>query len=89
MTPLAQIAQTALDLTAAYPVLLAYGPMGVFCMYFMWRGEKLIVEIRTLGHRFKGLEMALLMEAVSRENCPQIIKHYANGELDKMANSRK
>ncbi len=65
-------------------VLLTYGPMGVILMWFMIRGEKLVVEIRGLSHRIDGLTRALLMDLVSRDSVGVQTKAQARAEIAKI-----
>lgn len=71
---------------AAEPVsiLLAYGPMGVILLWFMARGEKLVVEIRSLSHRIDGLSKALLMDLMSRDSVGIQTKAQARAEIAKI-----
>ena len=75
------IAQIAVDQGG---VLLTYGPMGVVLAWFMWRGEKLGGEIRSLAHRIDGLTRALLMDMVSRDNVGPTTKAAAQAEIAKI-----
>ena len=91
MFALAVIAQIASSVAAEVPgsgnPLYTLGPAGVVLGWFMWRyevrNELLRSEIKQLGHRFRGLEMALLLEASSRPDCPVLVKEYADREVAK------
>lgn len=78
MTPFQHYLQIAAipDLEAA---LYVYGPLGIFCLYFMYRDEKrekaaiaqallIQTEIRTLSHRINGISKALILDVLSRNN---------------------
>lgn len=65
-------------------VLLTYGPMGVVLAWFMWRGEKLSGEIRSLAHRIDGLTRALLMDLVNRDSAGPATKAAAQAEITKI-----
>jgi transposase InsO family protein len=65
-------------------VLLAYGPMGVILAWFMFRGEKLVGEIRSLAHRIDGLTRALLMDMVTRDSVGPATKDAARAEIAKI-----
>lgn len=65
-------------------LLLAYGPMGVILAWFMVRGEKLVIEIRSLSHRIDGLTRALLMDLVSRDSVGIQTKAQARAEIAKI-----
>lgn len=66
-------------------VLLTYGPMGVVLAWFMWRGEKLGGEIRSLAHRIDGLTRAMLMDMISRDNVGPATKAQAKAEIAKIS----
>ncbi len=70
--------------TEPFSILLAYGPMGVILAWFMIRGEKLVVEIRSLSHRIDGLSKALLMDLVSRDSVGVQTKLQARAEIAKI-----
>lgn len=63
MSILAQLVQ---ENTALY----TYGPLGIFCAFFMWRDvverQKDRTEYRGLAHRIDGLTRQLMMEMVER-----------------------
>lgn len=82
----AVIAQMAADASAN--ALLGYGPLGVMCGWFMWRNEKLLGEVRRLGHNFRGLETALLIEAVGRPGCSPMVKDYADKEIRRITDAK-
>ena len=76
MTPFQHYLQIAAipDLEAA---LYVYGPLGIFCLYFMYRDEKreksiatatgaTQSEIRALSHRINGMSKALILDVLSR-----------------------
>ena len=66
-------------------LLLTYGPMGVVLAWFMWRGEKLGGEIRSLAHRIDGLTRALLMDMISRDSVGPATKAQAKAEIAKIS----
>ncbi len=65
-------------------VLLTYGPMGALLLWFMFRGEKLVGEIRGLAHRIDGLTRALLMDMISRDSVGSATKAAAQAEIAKI-----
>lgn len=65
-------------------ILLTYGPMGIVLGWFMLRGEKLVVEIRSLSHRIDGLSKALLMDLMSRDSVGIQTKAQARAEIAKI-----
>lgn len=75
------LSQTVPDPTS---VLISYGPMGIILGWFMLRGERLVVEIRSLSHRIDGLTRALLMDMVSRDNVGLATKAAAREEIAKI-----
>lgn len=75
------LAQIAQDNASA---LLAYGPLGVICAWFMFRAEKLFGEIRALGHRIDGLTRALLVDLTERDSCGHRTKEFAQEEIAKI-----
>ena len=77
MAMLARIAQEA-------PALYTYGPMGIVLAWFMWRGEKVVTELRSLAHRIDGLTKALLVDMADRESCGIQTKKYAREEIAKI-----
>ena len=81
---LAIIAQIASEIANASSPLYTYGPLGVFCAYFMWRGEGFGREIRTLSHRIDGLTRAMLVDALSRENIGPMARKFAQEMLAKI-----
>lgn len=80
MSTVAVIAQ----LVNETPLLYTYGPMGIVLAWFMWRGEKIVTEIRSLAHRIDGLTKALLVDMVERETCGLHVKRYAKEEIAKI-----
>lgn len=69
--------QHLLQISSDYQVLLNYGPLGVFCLWFMWRVEKLIEKISTLSHRFDGITRAMLLEVTTRPHVPDQVRRAA------------
>lgn len=95
----AQLAINYPDLSA---VLLAYGPLGVFCVYFMVRDERRDKSFREtmhdntdrttkalgeVSHKLNGLSRALIFNAAT--NAPNGIKEMAQKELERMDSSRR
>jgi hypothetical protein len=78
MTLLAQVADVA---TANAPLLYTYGPMGIVLGWFMLRGEKLIVEIRSLSSRIDSLTRALLVDTIDRDTCGEHAKQFARDSI--------
>lgn len=64
--------------------LYTYGPMGIVLAWFMFRGEKLAGEIRSLAHRIDGLTRAMLMDMVNRDTCGDQAKRMAQEEIAKI-----
>lgn len=79
MSILAQVPD--MNLTAA---LVIYGPMGIFCAWFMMRVEKLIGEVRTLSHRIEGITKAMLVDVMSRESSGENAREIARDMLAKI-----
>lgn len=69
---------------AAENPLMAFGPLGIICCWFMWRGEKVASRIGDLAHRIDGLTKALLVDMVNRENVGPQTKHYASEAIAKI-----
>lgn len=79
------IAQVAAQIaTDNAHTLLAYGPLGIICGWFMWRGEKVVSEIAGLAHRIDGLTKALLVDMANRETCGVQTKAYAREAIAKI-----
>lgn len=74
------LAQTA----AESPILLGYGPLGVVCLWLMYRDERRGNESRAVGHRIDGLTKALLVDMTERESCGVNTKRYAREEIAKI-----
>lgn len=70
-----------LNLTTA---LVIYGPMGVFCGFFMWQFPKMIVEIRSLGHRIDGMTRAMLADIITRDGVGHNAQRVAQEMLAKI-----
>lgn len=96
---LAQLAINYPDLSA---IFLAYGPLGVFCVYFMVRDERRDKSFRetmhdntdrttkaleAVSHKLNGLSRALIFNAAT--NAPNGIKEMAQKELERMDSSRR
>lgn len=47
--------------------LLVYGPMGIFCAWFMLRVEKLIGEVRNVREALYDITKAMLMDVITRD----------------------
>ena len=84
MTFAAMISAIVGQLTENSASLYTYGPMGVVLGWFMWRGEKLVGEIRSLAHRIDGLTRAMLMDMVNRDTCGDQAKRMAQEEIAKI-----
>lgn len=91
MSYFALIAQVATEM----PALYTYGPLGIFCGYFMWRDERRSSESkvrderastdnRTLAHRIDGLTKALLVDMTERDSSGIHTKKYARDEIAKI-----
>lgn len=80
-TAFAVIAQAVSDNGS---MLIAYGPLGIICGWFMLRCEKLFTEIRGLAHRIDGLTRALLVDMINRESCGAQTKAYAQEAIAKI-----
>ena len=91
---MAQVADTA----NSNP-LFVYGPLGIMVAWFMYLVQSIAkqfvtdlktgidgmrAEIRTLGHRFKGMEMAMLAEVSTRPDAPIAVKKFATAEIAKL-----
>lgn len=88
------LAQTSTELNPT-ALLVGYGPLGVFCVWFMFRVEKLITAVnqspaefqkslQTLSHRIDGITRAMLLEVASREGGNVRSKQLANEMLAKI-----
>lgn len=77
MNVLAEIAQVVDSALPGASIIISYGPMGVILCWFMLRGEKLVLEIRSLSHRLDGLTKALLVDMIDRESSGEHVKNYA------------
>lgn len=84
MNTLAVILGQANEIIASQRMLYAYGPMGIMLGWFMWRGEKLMGEIRMLSHRIDGLTKALLMDMISRDTAGPHTRQQAQEALAKI-----
>lgn len=65
-------------------ILFAYGPMGVFCAFFMWLSPKMLGEIRNLSHRIDGMTKAMLADLISRDNSGPHTQKFAREMLAKL-----
>lgn len=65
-------------------ILVFYGPMGGMIVWFMWRFEKMITEIRRLGHRFDGMTRALLVDTIDRESSTPFVRDHARKMLSEI-----
>lgn len=68
-------------LQANAPMLYTYGPLGVFCGWFMLRGEALIKEVRGYGHRIDGLRLALLAQAAASDTAGPGLRRMCEEEI--------
>jgi hypothetical protein len=72
--------------------VFAYGPLGVMCAWLMLRserkfdelGEKIIAELKVLGHRMNGMTRAMLADVASRETTGTALKTLVHDELRKL-----
>ncbi len=80
MTLYAFFSQIATD----NPVLIAYGPLGVICGWFMVRFEKIFGELRGLNHKIEGLTRAMLVDLLERESVGRKAKDYAREAIAKI-----
>ena len=75
---------TIAQVVAESQALYIYGPLGIFCAYFILRGEKMgnivLKEMRSLSHRIDGMTRAMLVDVLSREG----IGGHARLEAEKM-----
>lgn len=83
---LAVIAQAVTDNSTA---LLSYGPLGIITAWFMWRGEKLGGEIRTLGGRIETMTRAMLVDVISRESTGVHAKQQARDIMAEIESGKK
>ena len=74
------LAQGDVAITSLY----TYGPMGLVLGWFMLRGEKVIIEIRSLRQCIEGLTRAILVEFVTRDDVGEHVKTYARSEIERM-----
>lgn len=64
--------------------LYTYGPLGIICVWLMYRDEKRAADHRSLGHRLDGLTKALLVDMTERESCGTNTRRYAHEEIAKI-----
>lgn len=67
-----------------YAVMVNFGPLGVVLAWFMFRGEKVITEIRSLSHRIDGLTKAMLVDVLSREGTGHTARQMAQEMMAKI-----
>lgn len=76
------------QLAADHEMLYFYGPLGVFCAWLMLRVEKLggalLAEMRIMSHRFDGVQRALLISELNREDCHPSARRAAQEQLAKI-----
>ena len=64
--------------------LYSYGPLGVMCAWFMWRGEALIKEVRSYGHKLDGLRLALLASAAASDSAGPNLRKMCEEEITRI-----
>lgn len=83
------------QLTAENPALYTYGPLGVFCAFFMWRDVNrqqahereraiFISEVRAVRHSMDGLQRAFLVHTMEVATFPTTIRDYARAQIAKI-----
>lgn len=78
------IAQAA----AENPGLYAAGSTGVVLGWFMFRAERIggsvIRELRAMNHRYDGVQRAMLISELNRDNCHPAARRAAQEMLDQI-----
>lgn len=72
--------------------LFAYGPLGLMCVWLMFRTERkleslstdVVTELRILGHRINGMSRALLADVAARDSTGEALRTLVNRELQKL-----
>lgn len=83
------------QLTADNPALYTYGPLGVFCAFFMWRDvnrqmahEKeravFLTEMRAVRHSMDGLQRAFLVHMIEFDGVGEPVREYASRQVAKL-----
>ena len=86
------------QISEATSALLAYGPLGIICLWFLVRVEKfinemrkskddLVFEIRNYGHKIDGLRLALLGTLVESSNSTEAMKKFYVEEITRIQNN--
>lgn len=65
-------------------LLVAYGPMGIMLVWFMWRFEAMIKAFRSLSHQIEGMSKVLLVEVMSRPSTTPATRQVATNLLADM-----
>lgn len=84
LTLLGQIASSPLSAVSPESVLIAYGPMGIMLVWFMWRFEALQGSFRSLSSRIDGMTKALLVDVMSRPTTGPNVRQAAGDMLAEM-----
>lgn len=66
-------------------ILLAYGPLGIMVLWFMWRNEAQIKALNQLSHRIDGMSQVQLIDVISRESTGPYARKAAEDLLTKIA----
>lgn len=77
------------------PALYTYGPLGIFCAFFMWRDvtrqqahEKersvFLTEMRAVRHSMDGLQRAFLVHMIEFDGVGESLRDYANKQVAKL-----
>jgi len=85
LSPLAAVILAQVDgVAAAAPSLYSYGPLGIMCGWFMLRGEALIKEVRSYGHKIDGLRLALLASAAASDSAGPNLRKMCEEEITRI-----
>lgn len=64
--------------------LFSYGPLGIFCLWFMFREEKRDKKIENLGRSVDFLTRSILLATLQNDAATQAVKQQAQSILDQM-----
>ena len=65
-------------------LLVAYGPMGIMLVWFMWRFETMVKAFRSLSHTIDGMTRAMLVDVMSRPGATTTVRRAATEMLNKI-----
>lgn len=73
-----------LDTETVKFLVFNHGPVVAVLAWFMLRGEKIVLEIRSLSHRIDGMTKAMLVDVLSRDSCGPSAREMAREMLAKI-----